>query len=608
MLDRRQCNAGSNLVGRWRGTGRHDMAMATSQRQDSSVTPLPFRPGSRAGSVTAAFLDATPGGLVLIESDGRVALCSAEARRVLGLGSAIVGRPLRRLLAPLGRDRAADRRVALMQLRGPLRRGEPVSLEIRVGDVPLNLDVTPLAEAGWSVAVETVADRAARLDGGPEGGRDPLTDLPNRVRFGARLAEALARLDRRSESFAVLAVDLDRFKQVNDTLGHPVGDGLLRKVAERLKTALRPTDTVARFGGDEFAVIQGNVARDEDAGVLARRIVDLLSRAYVIEGHLINVGASVGVTLAPADGTDPTALIRNADLALYRAKLDGRNTFRFFEPEMDVRVQARRRLELDLRRASAAQEFELVYQPQLNLQTDQIVGCEALIRWRHPERGLVSPADFIPLAEEIGLIGPIGEWVLRTACREAARWPGELTVAVNLSPAQFRNGKLVATVASALAGSGLAPRRLEVEITEGLLLTDSAANIGMLHALRDLGVRIAMDDFGTGYSSLNYLRSFPFDRIKIDRSFVSGDPAAGAGNGMAIVRAVASLGAALGIATVAEGVETAEQMDRIRQEGCTDVQGYLISRPVSADAIRDLFARQSNAESTLPPPKLAAAR
>ena len=586
------------------GLRRRDMALATSQRLDTGA-PVPPHPEARAASVVSAFLDATPGGLVLLERDGRVALCSAEARRALGLGSDIVGRPLRALLAALGRDRAGDRRVALMRIRGPLRRGEPVSLDLTARGVPLALDVTPLAGAGWSVVLEATADRAARLDGGLE---DSLTGLPNRLRFGARLAEALARLDRRAEGFAVLAVDLDRFKQVNDTLGHPVGDALLRKVAERLQTAVRPTDTVARFGGDEFAVLQGDVSSDESAAGLARRIVDLLGRAYVIEGQLINIGASVGVALALADGTDPATLIRNADLALYRAKLDGRGTFRFFEPEMDERVQARRRLELDLRRAVAAQEFELVYQPQKNLETDQILGCEALIRWRHPERGIVSPAEFIPLAEEIGLIGSIGEWVLRSACREAARWPDDLTVAVNLSPAQFGNGRIVATVASALAASGLDPRRLELEITEGLLLNDNAANVATLHALRDLGVRIAMDDFGTGYSSLSYLRSFPFDRIKIDRSFVSGGPSAGSCDAMAIVRAVASLGAALGMATVAEGVETAEQMERIRQEGCTDVQGYLISRPISATEIRALFAQQAEAALTAFHTNPAAAR
>ncbi|RYC29138.1 EAL domain-containing protein [Lichenibacterium minor] len=569
------------------------MDSAIPQRQARRGSPASPHPEAGAGSVAAAFLDGMPEGLLLVERDGRVALCSSQARRALGLGPEVVGRPLRHLLAALGRGRAGERRVALMRLRGPLRRGEPASLDLTSGGVPLALDVKPLAGAGWSVAVEALADRAARLEGAADGGRDPLTALPTRARFTAALGEAGARLERSGRGFAVLAVDLDRFEQVNDTLGHRVGDALLRKVAERLATALGPADAAARFGGDAFAVLQDGVSRDEDAAVLARRIVDLLGRAYMVEGHLINIGASVGVALAPTDGADAAALIRNADLALRRAKLDGRGGFRFFEPEMDERVQARRRLELDLRRAVAAQEFELVYQPQMNLETNRIVGCEALIRWRHPERGTVSPGDFIPLAEEVGLIVGIGEWVLRTACREAARWPGDLTVAVNLSPAQFRGGGFVATVASALEESGLDPRRLELEITEGLLLHDSEANVATLHALRGLGLRIAMDDFGTGYSSLSYLRSFPFDRIKIDRSFVSGDPSGGTGGAMAIVRAVAGLGAALGMATVAEGVETPEQMDSIRREGCTDVQGFLISRPISAADIRRLFAEQA---------------
>ena len=573
--------------------GRRDMDSAIPQRQARRGSPASPHPEAGAGSVAAAFLDGMPEGLLLVERDGRVALCSSQARRALGLGPEVVGRPLRHLLAALGRGRAGERRVALMRLRGPLRRGEPASLDLTSGGVPLALDVKPLAGAGWSVAVEALADRAARLEGAADGGRDPLTALPTRARFTAALGEAGARLERSGRGFAVLAVDLDRFEQVNDTLGHRVGDALLRKVAERLATALGPADAAARFGGDAFAVLQDGVSRDEDAAALARRIVDLLGRAYMVEGHLINIGASVGVALAPTDGADAAALIRNADLALRRAKLDGRGGFRFFEPEMDERVQARRRLELDLRRAVAAQEFELVYQPQMNLETNRIVGCEALIRWRHPERGTVSPGDFIPLAEEVGLIVGIGEWVLRTACREAARWPGDLTVAVNLSPAQFRGGGFVATVASALEESGLDPRRLELEITEGLLLHDSEANVATLHALRDLGLRIAMDDFGTGYSSLSYLRSFPFDRIKIDRSFVSGDPSGGSGGAMAIVRAVAGLGAALGMATVAEGVETPEQMDSIRREGCTDVQGFLISRPISAADIRRLFAEQA---------------
>ena len=296
------------------------MDLATSQRLDTRASVSP-RPAARSASVVPAFLDATPGGLVLVERDGRVALCSAEAERMLGLGSKVLGRPLRALLAAFGRDGAGERRVALMRIRGPLRRGEAVSLDLTVRGVPLALDVAPLAGAGWSIAIEPTADRAARLHGGLEAGRDALTGLPNRLSFGARLVESLARLERRAEGFAVLAIGLDRFKQVNETLGHPVGDALLRKAAERLQTAVRPTDTVARFGRDEFAVIQGDVSGAEDAAGLARRIVDLLSRAYVIEGQLINVGASVGVALAATDGGNPATLIRNADLALDRAKL-----------------------------------------------------------------------------------------------------------------------------------------------------------------------------------------------------------------------------------------------------------------------------------------------
>jgi diguanylate cyclase (GGDEF)-like protein len=570
------------------------MAQSSNPRQgERFAIPFPTEAGRQASPMAAAFLETAAGGLILVERDGRVVLCSAEARRTLGLDRSIVGRPLRHLLTALGRGRTGERRVALMRLRGPLRRAEAATLEVPVAGAPVLLDIVPLGEVGWSIAVETSAARAARRDTGRAGTIDPLTGLPNRVRLGTRLEEARSRLDRYGEGFAVLAIDLDRFKQVNDTLGHPVGDALLRMVAERLEATLRPADTAVRLGGDEFAVIQGSVSSATEAATLAKRIVDLLGRAYMIEGHLVNIGASIGVALAPADGTDAAALMRSADLALYRAKFDGRGAYRFFEPEMDLRVQARRQLELDLRRAVAAHEFELVYQPQMNLDTDRLVGCEALLRWNHPVRGTVSPAEFIPLAEEIGVIVPIGEWVLRTACREAARWPSDISIAVNLSPAQFKSSKLVQAVASALSSSGLAPQRLELEITEGLLLNDNAANLATLHALRELGLRISMDDFGTGYSSLSYLRSFPFDKIKIDRSFVSGVPSSGINDPMAIVRAVASLGAALGMATVAEGVETAEQMRRLRLEGCTEVQGYLISRPVPAADVGRIFADQA---------------
>jgi diguanylate cyclase (GGDEF)-like protein/PAS domain S-box-containing protein len=419
---------------------------------------------------------------------------------------------------------------------------------------------------------------------------DALTGLPNRVLFHQRLDEALIRVRRQGSNPARLAVhclDLDHFKSVNDTLGHPVGDRLLQAVAERLGQAVGDDGMVARLGGDEFAVIQTAIDGPNDAGGLASRLIKAVSAVYDIQGHEVVVGASIGIALAPGDGDAAEALLRNADMALYRAKAEGRGTSHFFEPEMDRKIQARRVLELDLRKAFANGEFELFYQPLINLATNDVSAFEALLRWRHPERGMVSPAEFIPLAEEIGLIVPLGEWVLRQACSQAATWPGDLKVAVNLSPAQFRSRGVVQAVMSALAHSRLPPQRLELEITESVLLGETDANLATLHRLRELGARISMDDFGTGYSSLSYLRSFPFDKIKIDRSFVR--ELVERPDCVAIIRAVAGLGASLGIATTAEGVETQEQLDRLRIEGCTEVQGFLFSPPRPASEIACLM-------------------
>jgi diguanylate cyclase (GGDEF)-like protein/PAS domain S-box-containing protein len=418
-------------------------------------------------------------------------------------------------------------------------------------------------------------------------GHDGLTGLPNRVLFHDRLSRILHRKEIAAK-VAVLCVDLDRFKTVNDTLGHSVGDALLKSVAERLTDCCREGDTVARLGGDEFAVIQHNVEGPESSALLAQRIVEAMGRVFEAEGHQLVVGASVGIALAAAtEGLIAETLLKNADMAMYRAKAEGRGAFRFFEPEMDARLQERRRLELDLRRALVAGEFTLHYQPLLNVADDRISGCEALIRWRHPTRGTVMPNDFIPLTEEIGLIVPLGEWIIRQACADAVRLPGDMKMAVNLSPAQFRSPRLVPTVVHALASSGLPAQRLELEITESVLLDDTSANLRVLHELRALGVRICMDDFGTGYSSLSYLRSFPFDKIKIDRSFVadlSEDKDANA-----IVKAVAGLGHSLGMMTTAEGVETIAQLDMLRGEGCTEAQGYLISRPIELNALLALM-------------------
>jgi diguanylate cyclase (GGDEF)-like protein len=407
---------------------------------------------------------------------------------------------------------------------------------------------------------------------------DALTNLPNRVLFRETMEASLAR----GEAFAVLFLDLDRFKSVNDTLGHPVGDALLCAVTKRLQMAVRGMDTVARLGGDEFAIIQIN-ARPTDASELAGRIIESLSDAFDIMENQVVIGTSIGIAIAPTDGREPDQLLRNADMALYRAKSEGRGTYHFFQADMDAQMQARHALELDLRKSLTAGEFELHYQPIIELESGRVSGFEALVRWRHPERGLISPDVFIPVAEEIGLIVPLGDWVLRQACRDAATWPGQLSVAVNLSAAQFRNSTLALSVAAALGASELAATRLELEITESVLLQDDRTVLDALHQMRDLGVRISMDDFGTGYSSLSYLRSFPFDKIKIDRSFIR---ELGKKNDcVAIIRAVTRLGSNLGMATTAEGVETEQQLEILRAEGCTQVQGYLFSRPQPASEI-----------------------
>ena len=427
---------------------------------------------------------------------------------------------------------------------------------------------------------------------------DPLTDLPNRVLFQKSLTEALARRARKGDQLAVHFIDLDRFKTVNDTLGHPLGDALLREAAERLRRCVREGDTVARLGGDEFAVVQTGLSDMSGATRLAARIVTTMAAPFDLAGHQVVIGASVGVAAAPSDGEDADELLKKADMALYRAKGDGRGAFHFFERAMDEQLQARRALELDLRRALQDGEFELFYQPLYHLGDERVTGCEALLRWRHPERGMVSPADFIPLAEEIGLIVPLGDWVLRNACAEAARWPDHVRLAVNLSPAQFRDRGLVATVVSALAGSGLPAHRLELEITESVLLQDSAANMTMLHDLKALGVRISMDDFGTGYSSLSYLRSFPFDKIKIDQTFVR--DILHDSDALAIIKAVLDLGASMGVVTTAEGVETQAQLDALRGQGCAEIQGYFISRPAPAAEIAKMLGVEATRETFSP--------
>jgi diguanylate cyclase (GGDEF)-like protein/PAS domain S-box-containing protein len=404
---------------------------------------------------------------------------------------------------------------------------------------------------------------------------DNLTGLPNRVKFREHLDRALERSVAGNERTGVLCIDLDLFKSVNDSFGHPVGDRLLKIVAERLRDVMPEEALVARLGGDEFAMIVKHSPTPRELSDLSTALIACVSEPYSVDGLELVIGASVGIAISPGDGVSGDDLLRNADMALYRAKADGGGTHRFFEKEMDHLAQTRRSLEFDLRRALTNGEFELHYQPLVDVAANRIVAFESLLRWRHPARGMISPADFIPVAEDIGLIVTVGEWVLREACTEAAKWPGNIKVAVNLSPIQFRSRSLVQTVIAALAHSGLAPTRLELEITESLFLAETEANLATLHQLRGLGVRISMDDFGTGYSSLSYLRSFPFDKIKIDRSFVR--DLAERQDCVAIVKAISGLGQSLNISTTAEGVETVDQLDQLRAMGCTEVQGFLFS-------------------------------
>jgi diguanylate cyclase (GGDEF)-like protein len=449
-----------------------------------------------------------------------------------------------------------------------------------------------LAGAG-SISL-SLTDVSGPLQEAERGARDSLTGLVQRAALKDRLAEVIARAARGGAGAAIHFIDLDRFKAVNDTLGHPVGDALLIKVAERLRSILREGDVAARLGGDEFVVVQVGAETPEAAQALALRLIDLLGRSYAVQGHMLHIGASIGTAMFPADGKDAETLLRHADLALYRAKADGRGAARFFEQAMNARMQTRRALELDLRRALALRQFHLCFQPLVTLEAGKVTGFEALLRWDHPERGSVSPAEFIPLAEQIGLIGQIGDWVLRTACRTAATWPVPTSVAVNVSPLQFKGGQLAKAVTAALAQAGLPAARLELEITEGTLLDETNLAVQTLQSLRQLGVRVSMDDFGTGYSSLSYLRKFPFDKIKIDQSFIRRlgiDQ-----DSDAIVRAVAHLGTTLGIRTTAEGVETAEQLARVRSEGCTEVQGYLTGRPLSAADAAALLERQARGD------------
>ncbi|MGQ0661472.1 EAL domain-containing protein [Sphingosinicella sp.] len=453
----------------------------------------------------------------------------------------------------------------------------------------------PLPDGGWVATHEDITERQRSSDHISFLARhDVLTGLPNRASFTQEIRNWATRLDE-GRRFALHTVDLDRFKEVNDTLGHGFGDEILKQAADRLREVVGERGFITRLGGDEFAIIQIDADR-ESAAALADHIVRSLSVPFAFDGHTTAIGASVGVALAPDDDRDGDALLKKSDLALHRSKTENKGSFRFFEAGMDSRLRERRDLERDLRVAIQKGRFELHYQPIVNFATGTIVAFEALVRWRHPTRGLIQPADFIPIAEDTHLILPIGEWVLRQACRDAVTWPSAIRVAVNLSAAQFKRGDLLAMTKSALGAAGLGPDRLELEITESVLLHDEAWVLSILHDLRKLGVRIAMDDFGTGYSSLSYLRSFPFTKIKIDRGFVA--DVARTDDGRAIVQATIQLSEKLGMVTTAEGVETADQMSILSAEGCTEAQGFHISQAVPATEVSRLLADYNSGDAS----------
>jgi diguanylate cyclase (GGDEF)-like protein/PAS domain S-box-containing protein len=534
-------------------------------------------------------------GLLLFDSAGRLVVCNDSYIEMYGLSQDVVKRgcSFRDLIAHRKATGSfeGDLNEYCSNILRDIARGT-INIMQTVDGRSIQVANQPVADGGWVATHEDITERRRSEERIVHLAHyDALTDLPNRVLFREQLERELKRIARGGQ-LAVLYIDIDEFKYINDSLGHPTGDELLKAVAARLRGCIRDTDFVCRLGGDEFAIVQTAVEQPADITDLVTRVHAAIREPYECLGHQITTDASIGIAVAPEDGTDLDQLLKNADLAMYGAKADGRRTYRFFEPDMDARLKTRRALEQELRVAIADGRFtnggfELHYQPLVSLRDDKVTGCEALLRWRHPERGMISPAEFIPVVEESGLISQLGEWVLTTACAEAATWPDNIKIAVNVSPVQFRNHALALKVAAALAASGLPASRLELEITEAVLIRDDDAALAILHQLRAIGVQIALDDFGTGYSSLSYLQRFPFDKIKIDRCFVK-DIVECEGSA-SIVQAVVNIAAARNMTTTAEGVETEPQREVLRALGCTEMQGYLFSAAKPAADIRKLL-------------------
>src|SRR6516164_8058765 len=549
------------------------------------------REAALAGQFDTA-LNNMPHGLCMFRADGRLAVMNHRFSEMMGLADDIAQHEIRapgvvEACVQAGSISVASGKIIVAEIENSQARDIVTTDPDAARGRSLSWTFQPMADGGAVVLLEDITERRnaeARISHLAR--FDELTGLPNRVNFRDEIEHLLTMPHEEGHLSALLFIDLDQFKQVNDTLGHPCGDQLLCAVAARLRDMLRPEDFVARFGGDEFVVFQQNIRSAEDAAMLARRIVDHLSERYKIDDHLVEIGASIGIAMT-SFGVSADTLLKNADMALYRAKADGRGTFCFFRDELAQAVESRRILELDLRKALANEEFELYFQPLVNLKSGKITTCEALLRWNHPVRGTVSPVDIIPVAEDMGLIVDLGRWILRKACMECMKWPEGVSVAVNFSPQQFHQRDMLGEVRYALEVSGLPAHRLEVEITESSLLRNTQLTHDVLSQLSAIGVRISLDDFGTGYSSLSYLHNFPLQKVKIDRSFLEGIDS---DRPLTLLRGVARLSADLGMSVVVEGIETNEQLELISADGTvTEAQGYLFSRPVPAIRVRQLL-------------------